>query len=289
MDTPGAKDQDRLIETVQYALANGHLEVPSLPEIVSRINHAVMDPGLGMDEVSRLIQADAAMAGRIIQICNSPGYQAGVEIDSCVSAVMRLGLKVTRDIVTCLALHNVFNGSSRQYRSLVQTIWRRSAYVGAISFVLGKLIPGLDENKAMLAGLTYDIGYLPVFHYAHELGLDLDMPFLESLRMIKLVAEVGEAVLQRWKLPPEIHAIPRSARDWLRESDANTDYVDIVIVARAHDCLLEKRRCDMPPMLEMPAFAKMSLSELGPDASLEVIDAARHDIKRMVSTLMAVI
>ena len=277
----------KLTSRIHQDLIAGTLIVPSLPEIVTRINQAINDPKKGLSQVSRIIQADPAIAGRLIQICNSPSYRRGGAIDNCVTAVMQLGLEVTRNIITCLALHNVFNASTRHTRSLLQDIWRRSAYIGAISYLLGKMIPGLEENKAMLAGLIHDIGFLPVFHYANELDLALDKNIFKNEEIVQLSGQVGRAILLAWKFPDEILDVPVHAHSWLRDAGQDTDYADVVIVARAHECLLEKRDCQMPPILDIPAFKNMSLSSLGPDASLELITAAREDIQHMVAALMS--
>ena len=40
----------------------------------------------------------------------------------------------------------------------METLWQHSAYVAALSFVLGRETPGIDPEQALLAGLIHDIG-----------------------------------------------------------------------------------------------------------------------------------
>ena len=277
---------DVLEKRVRAELANGRLVLPSLPEIVSRINQAVRDPDAGMNDVARIIQADPVFTARLIQIANSPSYRTGGQIDSCVMAVMRLGLEVTRNIVTCLALHNVFDAASRRYRTIVQGIWRRSTHVGAISFVLGQISNGIDENKAMLGGLVHDIGYLPLLHYAQELELQVDSEFIRNPNVHRLSGEVGYQVLCNWHFHDELVHVPQGVVAWAEQGDQDLGYTDVVIVAKAHDAIMSSRREEYPPLLELPSFHKMSLKQMGPAASLEVIDSAREEILRLSRILL---
>ncbi len=274
-----------LIQRVREELACGCLVVPSLPEIVNRINQVVRDADKGPNDVARIIQIDPAFTARVIQIANSPGYHTGGEIESCVMAVMRLGLEVTRNIVMCLALHNVFD-ASRHYRNIAQGIWRRSTYVGAISFVLGEVTPGIDANKAMLGGLVHEIGYLPLLHYASELGLELTSEFTLAAPIQALSGEVGQQILRDWHFPEEVVSIPEGVAHWQQVKGGNVDYTDVVIVAKAHDAIMSARAGNLPPLIELPSFHKMSLKQLGPAASLELIENARSEIQRMAKTLL---
>ena len=56
------------------------IQIPSLPEVVIRINTAIENPDIGIVEVAKLIQLDPALAARLLKIANSPLYRRNLEL-----------------------------------------------------------------------------------------------------------------------------------------------------------------------------------------------------------------
>lgn len=265
----------------------GRLVVPSLPEVITRIRAAVNDEDKGTRQVARLIQLDPGLSARLVQIANSPSYRHSAVIDSCTMAVMRLGLHMTRNLVTCLVMHNIFNIESDRLRQRVRELWQHSCHVAAISFVLAQLHKGqLEAEKALLAGLVHDIGVLPVLHYA------MDFPDIlageTELDMVigHLRGPLGRRILEQWHFSPELTVVPEQAELWSRDEPGALDYVDLVIVAQAHSYFGSGQNHPVPSLLDLAAFKKMTLSRLGPDASVELLHEAREEIRKMVSILL---
>ena len=71
----------------------------------------------------------------------------------------------------------------------------------------------------------------------------------------------------------------------MREIETAADYVDVVIVAQIHSYFGKENSADLPPLLSTPAFLKLGLSKLGPDASLEVLFEARQSIQNIMAML----
>ena len=157
-----------LISKIKIEHEAGRLILPSLPEIVVRVRQAVNNDDVNLGDVVKLIQVDASLTARLVQIANSPLYRSPQPVDNCLMAVNRLGLKTTRDLVTCLVLNNVFNADNKLLHSKIQTLWEHSCHVAAIASTIAKITPNLHEDTALLAGLLHDIGVLPILHYAAE-------------------------------------------------------------------------------------------------------------------------
>ncbi len=266
----------------------GRLVVPSLPEVIGRIRESVRDENKGTRQVAKLIQLDPGLTARLIQIANSPGYRNYFPIDSCQMAVTRLGLKMTRNLVTCLVMHNVFNIKSKLLHQRLRNLWRHSCQVAAISFVLAQLHKGrLEPEKALLAGLVHDIGVLPVLHYAvdypellaNESELD---EIISTLR-----GTLGHKILEKWNFNPDLIGVPEGAEEWLRDSAGPVDYVDLVIVAQVHSYFGGRQGGQIPPLVELPAFNKMTIAQLGPDASVELLHGAQEEIRKMMDILLS--
>ena len=79
--------------------------------------------------------------------------------------------------------------------------------------------------------------------------------------------------------------IPELAEQWYRHGNDKVDYADLVIVAQAHSYFGTERQNSAPNLVELPAFRKLSLSKMGPDASLEVLFEAEQEIRDIMSML----
>ena len=101
----------------------------------------------------------------------------------------------------------------------------------------------------------------------------------------ELRASLGRQILEEWNFDSVLADASVEAENWLREGEAAADYVDVVIVAQIHSYFGKKGAANLPPLLSTPAFLKLGLSKLGPDASLEVLFEAEQDIRHIMTML----
>jgi len=274
-----------LISKIKEEYDAGRLILPSLPEIVVRVRQAVNDDDVNLGDVVKLIQVDPSLTARLVQIANSPLYRSRQPVENCLMAVNRLGLATTRDLVTCLVLNNVFNAENKQLRTRVQDLWHHSCHVAAIASTIAKVTPGLHEDTALLAGLLHDIGVLPVLHYAADFPDILESEEKLNFVIKELRASLGQKILHEWNFDSALSEVSAQAENWLRNNDASADYVDVVIVAQMHSYFGTDKNSSLPSLLSVPAFNKLGLSKLGPDASLEVLFEAEQGIRDIMAML----
>lgn len=275
-----------LISKIKKEHAAGSLVLPSLPEIVVRVRQAVNDDDVNLGKVVKLIQVDPSLTARLVQIANSPLYRSRQPVENCLMAVNRLGLKTTRDLVTCLVLNNVFNAENKMMRNKVQQLWKHSCHVAAIASTIAKITPNLHEDTALLAGLLHDIGVLPVLHYAAEFPEVLASEEKLNFVIQELRVSLGQKILQEWNFDESLILVSAEAENWLRNSAGAADYVDVVIVAHIHSNFgSSNNNTELPHLLSTPAFLKLGLSKMGPDASLEVLFEAEQGIRDMMAML----
>ena len=274
-----------LISKIRAEYDAGCLVLPSLPEIVVRVRQAVNNDDVNLGDVVKLIQIDPSLTARLVQIANSPLYRSRQPVENCLMAVNRLGLATTRDLVTCLVLNNVFNAENKLLRARVEKLWHHSCHVAAIASTIAKITPGLHEDTALLAGLLHDIGVLPVLHYAAEFPEILESKEKLNFVIQELRASLGQKILQEWNFDSALSDVSAQAENWLRGNDEAADYVDVVIVAQIHSYFGTNNNANLPSLLSTPAFHKLGLSKLGPDASMEVLFEAEQDIRNIMAML----
>ncbi len=277
-----------MLAQISQAYKNNQIMLPDLPEVAIRIRQAIRNENVNLHEVSKLIQMDPAITSRLVQIANSPLYRGNSPIEDCRSVISRLGLKTTQSIVSCLVMQNVFACADQQIRQQVRKIWLHSCRVAAFSYVLARVTPGVNEDKAMLAGLIHDIGVLPILYYAAQHPQLLNQPKLLQAIIDKMRGLLGKAILKKWKFEEALTSIPEDAENWLRQHEGSFDYSDIVILAQRHSFFGEAASAkDLPALAEIPAFQRHALFQLGPDASLEIIDEAAEEIAAIMRLLYA--
>ena len=275
----------KLTERVMDEFNSGTIELPSLPDIVMRIRMAISDDDVNLNKLARIIQADTNMAARLIQIANSASFAHLPPVDSCHAAISRLGLRVVRDIVTCLAMNSIFSITRPNLKRHIQELWHHSREIAAICHVLGSVTPTIQPEKAMLAGLTHDIGVLPLIQYSENIPEIADDPELLKYSSDALRGLFGTMILRKWHFDDDVVLVPEQAEDWHRNGDKKIDYSDIVVVAQLHAMFGDNRDAGIPNLVDTPAFQKLPVSKLGPDGSLEILQQAREEINSMTRVL----
>lgn len=272
---------------LQKSIREGQLELPTMPDIATRIAKVVNNPDTDSLDIAKVIQADPSIAARIISAVNSAAYRGGQVIDTLPDAVTRLGRAVTHNLVMSFALGNLFKSDNVQLQKMMLTLRRHSAKVAAICHQLARLNSGFSPDHALLAGLVHDIGAVPIISAAHthpELAGDP-----ERLTQIvrRLQGELGAAVLHKWQFDDEFVNIARHADHWMIDEDDRPSYLDLVIIAQLHSFIGTAYGRTLPRLDLVPSFHKLTIGGLSPRQSLAVLDQAEGEIRAVESLLSA--
>lgn len=281
---PDADADFALLQRIIDDAKSGRLRLPSLPDVTAKVRAAVNDPRRSAGDVARVVQFDPALAARLIRIANSPLYRGARRFDNCHSAITRLGLATTRNLVVGLTLGHMFQARTATVRERLQRTWRHSCRVAAISSVLARLTPGADPDRALLAGLVHDIGVLPLLQYVESLPTDDSAVRIDTL-VARLAAPLGTFVLKTWQFDPDLAAIPGQVEDWGRDSGPRVDYGDIVQVAHVHSRFGVQDGHAGPSLPELKSFRKFNISRLGPGGSLELLEQSQQEINAVLRIL----
>ncbi|HHC72553.1 MAG TPA: HDOD domain-containing protein [Thiotrichales bacterium] len=279
----GSRDVARLVQTIMADARRGMLELPTLPDVALRVRVAMQDNGRRMAELARIIQVDPALTARLVKVVNSPLYRANRHIDDCHKAITRLGLVTTRNLVMGFTLRNLFQPRQHRLAERLRESWRHSCRVAAISSVLARLTPGVDTGRALLAGLIHDIGELPILLYLEKRGSVEGIPLERILRQLR--APLGSLVLQAWQFDRELVEVPRRVEEWGEAAEGPIGCLDIVQVAHVHSLFGTGGVSRPPPLYELPAFRRLPISRLGPDASLELLEQSQQEIDEVLDIL----
>lgn len=285
IELPEQIADNRFFSSFSQAYHENKLSLPSLPHVALKLKEA-MQKEIGISEAVNIIQVDAPIVTKLIQLANSVLYSPISPITNCHDAVVRIGLDETRKLVMGISLKQLFQCKDPQLMKQMQALWENSLYVSSLSFVLAQECGTVNPEDALLAGLISDIGTIPILHFAEQ--YPDEYPNLEVLQSAIpfLNPPVGSLVLHTLGFSPELTDIPKHAEDWFYESEGDQlTLIDIVILAKLHSYFGSHKAKGLPYINSIPAYAKLKDGKLNPDFSLYLLHKAQQRIAAAMNFL----
>ncbi|HEY7354407.1 MAG TPA: HDOD domain-containing protein [Terriglobales bacterium] len=202
-------------------------DIPTIPDVLIPLLRCMERPvdRVDMHEVVALISQDKALAGRCLQLANSPLFGSSREIETIQSAVVSLGLERIQQIAVSCSLLRLMPGVSLGVNPSV--FWAHSLACAMIAQELALKIGFPEPTKAYAAGLLHDIGLVAMlwvaphdFRRCYEEARHNHIPVHEAEERLLGVThcECGRIIAGKWHLSEELtdaiachHAPARSA------------------------------------------------------------------------------
>lgn len=268
------------------AYRENKLSLPSLPQVAIKLRKA-MENEISIGDVIKILEVDAPIVAKLIQVSNSAFYASSTPIKNCHDAVTRLGLDTTRKLVMGISVKQLFQSKSPQLMAKMLELWKRSLHVSSLSFVLAQESGEVNPEDALLAGLVCDIGAIPLIHFAEQHPESYpDLNDLQSV-MPYLNPPVGSLVLHTLGFDKELTDVPKYSNDWYYESEGdNLTLMDVVILAKLHSYFGTAQAKNLPLINSIPAYAKLRNGKngrLNADFSLNILSKAQQRIDAAMS------
>lgn len=280
-------EEHHLLMEFYSKLRSNQINLPSVSDVAWKVRRIVDRDDTGAEQVALAISADPAMAAKLVRASNSPLYRGFSDVRNVREAVVRLGMRTTRQLVTVFAMREVFKTRQPALQKEMDRLWRHSREVAALCWVLADSATRLNPEDAMLAGLLHDIGVVPVLVQAeHHVNLFADQTNLAHA-IAELRADVGTAMLENWSFPSTFTEAVRHAEDWAFECrEPEPQLVDVVIVAQLHSMIGSSQNANLPALDEVPAYRRLGELELNASRSLQLLTEARarvDEVHRLLS------
>jgi len=274
--------EDTFLKALFDDLENDRLVLPTLPEVALRVRDTLEDDNASLMDVAKVITSDVALSARLIQIANSPLLRASRKIESVEGAVTRMGSNMVRNLVTSVAMEQMFQATTDVTDKRLREIWEHSTEVAAISQALATQFTKLKADQALLAGLIHSIGALPVLTRAEDYPDILASEATLDNLITNAHAKIGKAILTKWHFPDELIAVAAELDNVKRQHDGDADYVDVVMVANLQSRLGSDHPDAKIDWHKVPAFNKLGIE---PDVSEVDMDEVNAEIEAVKSAL----
>lgn len=199
---PQPGKRKNLIEEISNALKGDKVNLPSLPDINTRLKEMTQKQ-INTAEITDLLKKDMLIASSLISLSNSPLFRGVGKNKTLEEAIGRLGIDQTFKHVEMLCQRALYSDVSKKYSAYVENLWKHAqACAYAAQFVADHLRVSFLEDPFTL-GLVHDIGRLILLQIIGKLeeagptGDDVD----ENILYPTLDAhhgEFGAALLGKW-------------------------------------------------------------------------------------------
>ena len=92
-------DAEKLGTTLHGVFTSPTFKPPVLPTVAFEIHELTRHPDADFVRIQRLLEKDAVLAAKVLQMAQSPVYARGTPVQSLRDAVSRIGLDRIRDAV----------------------------------------------------------------------------------------------------------------------------------------------------------------------------------------------
>jgi len=184
-------------------------ELPAMPAVVSEVLRITEDPKVEMTSVSRIIESDPAMAGKILKVSNSSYYGMKQFVGTLKLALVILGVREVRNIVLGISVFEVFKDGKTDAR-LAQQVWDDSLKLaGMCKKITAGMVLGL-QGEEFITGLLANTGQVVMLkqfnkEYAElllDLGSDPQALCNAEREMFGFThADAASALAAHWSLP----------------------------------------------------------------------------------------
>jgi len=227
-------------------------DIPSLPEVVTKVMELVSNPNSSAAELSRVIAHDPGLTTRVLRLVNSAYYGFPKQISSIQQSIMILGFTTMRGLVLSTSIFKIFSpkdakaGKTLDYKEF----WKHSIATALCARLIANNLGITEGGEAFSCGILHDIGKVVFDQYGHSDYVEVFKllgPRYTSEEMIRAEEEIigmnhaniGYKLADKWNLPESLSETIRCHHNPL-DSVSNTKLVSIIYLANIFSNIISK-------------------------------------------------
>lgn len=225
--------ENALLTILVDRINNDTLVLPTLPEVAVKVRQAADNPEVNLTKMSDVISQDPALSARMIKVANSAIMGRSVKVSNLHQAVTRIGLRQIKNIVTAMAMEQLFVSNNELIKGYMGKAWQKTLTVACHSislmefYLLNNKHTSLNRDSITLAALVYNIGVLPILTEAERHPEVFANPSFLAHAIQKLSGKVGSSIMNAWAFPDEFSDVALSWADPAYKPE-KISYVDFI-------------------------------------------------------------
>jgi HD-like signal output (HDOD) protein len=207
-DTQDIQQKKERTEKVLTSVVN----LPVIPKVMFETIKLLDNKYTTAGELNKVISKDQALLTKILTIANSPLYGLQRKVTTIEYAILVLGYRELKNIISALSVAEAFRNKTDKYLNSKEFMLH-SYLTGTACKKLASDIGFNNSGEAFIAGFLHDIGISIIHRYLHSSFINITelvetkgMTFNEAeLDVLGMSHEqVGYFLLDRWNFPKEI-------------------------------------------------------------------------------------
>jgi len=240
ISTSGAHSTERdspfaFVQELARELSKGHVELPSFPDVVTRVQKAAADPDSTSERLAKVVGADGGLVSRLFTMANSALlHSGGAKVTDLKLAITRIGYAHVRTAALGYATGQLLRAPELVHiRADLERYWQESTRVAALAYAIAREKRSARADEAMLAGLVHNIGKMYIVSRAPRASVLNTDPELRDRLLGEWHASIGQAIVENWKLSDEIATAIGGQFDRYRTHKGAPDLQDFLVMALA--------------------------------------------------------
>ncbi|MBN1672759.1 MAG: HDOD domain-containing protein [Kiritimatiellae bacterium] len=188
------------------------MEVMALPQSAARIIDLCGNPACDAGQLAAATEIDPGVSATLLKRANSAAYGFGTRVNSLQSAIVRLGNRMVRSIVTLMSVFKLSESAGAMAFDRLR-LWVHCLGVGVIADNLAQQAGFGNPEDVLLAGVLHDFGklmfadylhadYNAVYrmaHDKHQFIYQAEQDYFDTSHDL-----LGREIALRWRLPEDI-------------------------------------------------------------------------------------
>jgi len=137
---------------------SGKIALPVFPHIVQEVEEIISSDDPSIEALGKIVEKDIVISTKLISIANSSLYRGVNTVDNLNAALVRLGLKTTRSVISSVAAKNLFDSDNASLKKELDRLWIHSFAVAILAKHLGEAFGIKNTENLFLMGIIHDIG-----------------------------------------------------------------------------------------------------------------------------------
>jgi len=182
--------------------------LPTVPGTLKRISGIIEKPRLALEEISRFVAGDPALASRVLKMVNSAVYGFPGRISSVPHAIMLLGLNVVKGLLLGISVFDIM-------QKVMGGLWEHSVACAVASRCIAEKMKARvkDPEEVSVSGLLHDMGkvilmleYQEQYQEAMRAAESRRIPISHAEKEIfqETHAAVGMWLSRKWRFPENL-------------------------------------------------------------------------------------
>lgn len=271
------------VKSLAAELSKGPVELPSVPDIVLKLQRTLSDENVSNDTVVMVVGAEPMLAGKLMTMANSAALNtSGRKIADLRTAVARVGFNIVRSAALSFAIEQLRRAEEfRDLQAPLDALWKNSVQIAALSHVLARRFTSLNGDAALLAGLMHNVGRIYILTRASKVPALMADRLTYNSMVRDWHSNVAKAVLENWRVADEIVDAVTCYEDLDREARGPVTLTDVLSLA----VLLEQKRTALAPEPDENFMKGLRRLQLAPGDCNSVIEESAEEIAALKSAL----